>query len=219
MISKTSLHKNPFLGLFFRANDELVFGPKNLDARLAALAENTLQAGYAGISLNESNLVGLFSAMNSSGCVLPSFAQENEIAAVRKCGLNVVLLSRHYACGNNVLCNDSGALLNPAISAADSKRISDALGVEVLHHESLTGTPTVGAMNVVTNKGLLAYNDTPEVELKKMTKFFKVGGTAGTGNMGVAFNGICVCANASGALVGDHTSGYEMQRIYEALFG
>jgi translation initiation factor 6 (eIF-6) len=37
--------------------------------------------------------------------------------------------------------------------------------------------------------------------------------------MGVPFVGMGVVANSKGALVGHATSGFEVQRIYEALFG
>jgi translation initiation factor 6 len=109
--------------------------------------------------------------------------------------------------------------LHPTISKAQERKISDALGVEAMAHDTLSKISTVGAINVVTNRGLLAFNEMPQVELKKLERIFKVRGNVGTCNMGVPFVGMGVVANSKGALVGDASSGFEVSRIYEALFG
>ena len=213
------MHKNPFVGLFFKANDDLVLVPKVLGGKLAETVHNTLSATPVCLSVSQSDLLGLFVAMNSNGCVVPSFIEDDELAILRKTGLNVATIDSHQACGNCILCNDTAAILHPTIAKAEAKKISDALGVEALAHDLLSKISTVGAVNVVTNTGLLAYNEMPQVELKKLERIFKVRGNVGTCNMGVPFVGMGVVANSKGALVGHATSGFEVQRIYEALFG
>jgi translation initiation factor 6 len=219
VISKAALHKNPFVGLFFKANNSVVFGPRMAEGKLRSTMETALGVPFEPLSVAQSDLVGLFAAMNSSGCILPFFAEPEEAARVKKLGLNVALASTHYACGNSILCNDHAALIHPGIPRAEAASIADALGVEAIPFDSLTKIPTVGAINVVTNRGLLAYNDMPQVELKKLEKLFKVRGNVGTCNLGVPYNGMGVVANDKGAVVGDKTSGFEVQRIYESLMG
>lgn len=213
------MHKNPFVGLFFKANDDLVLVPKALGSKFTETIQNTLGTTPVHISISQSDLMGIFVAMNSNGCVVPSFIEDDELAALRKAGLNVAMIDSHQACGNCILCNDHAAVLHPTISKPEAKKVSDALGVEALAHDLLSKISTVGAVNVVTNKGLLAYNEMPEVELKKLERLFKVKGNVGTCNMGVPFVGMGVVANSKGALVGHATSGFEVQRVYEALFG
>lgn len=219
MITKFSVHKNPFVGLFFKASDDLVLVPKALDRKLSDTVQDTLSATPVPLSISQSDLLGLFVAMNSNGCVVPSFVEDDELAVLRKAGLNVATIETHQACGNCILCNDNAAILHPTIARAEAKKVSDALGVEALAHDLLSKISTVGAVNVATNKGLLAYNEMPEVELKKLERILKVKGNVGTCNMGVPFVGMGVVANSKGALVGHSTSGFEVQRIYEALFG
>jgi len=213
------VHKNPFVGLFFKANDNIVLVPKSLPEKFAETIQNTLGTTPVKLSVSQSDLLGIFVAMNSNGCVVPSFIEDEELAALRKTGLNVAIIDSHQACGNSVLCNDHAAVLHPTVSRVEAKKISDALGVEALAHDLLSKISTVGAVNVVTNKGLLAYNEMPELELKKLERLFKVKGNVGTCNMGVPFVGMGVVANSKGALVGHATSGFEISRIYEALFG
>jgi len=219
LITKFSLHKNPFVGLFFKANDNTVFVPKALGSKFAETIQNTLGATAVQLSISQSDLLGIFIAMNSNGCIVPSFVEDDELALLKKTGLNVATIDSHQACGNSILCNDHAAVLHPTIAKPEAKKISDALGVEALAHDLLSKISTVGAVNVVTNKGLLAYNEMPELELKKLERLFKVKGNVGTCNMGVPFVGMGVVANSKGALVGHATSGFEVSRIYEALFG
>ena len=220
MITKFAIHKNPFVGLNFKANDHLVLVPKALSDHHRKTVESTLEVPSHAISINQSDLLGLFVAMNSNGIVVPSFIEDDEIAHLRKVTkLNVATIESHCACGNSILCNDNAAVLHPTVDRFEAKKIADVLGVETFTHDLLSKIATVGAINVVTNKGLLAYNEMPEVELKKLERLFKVKGNVGTCNMGVPFVGMGVVANSKGALVGSASSGYELQRIYEALFG
>lgn len=173
----------------------------------------------ARIFVNQSHLIGLYVAMNSTGCVLPDFAEKGEQKILKSKGLNLCLLdSRYGAVGNNVLVNDRACLLNPRVPAKDAKKIRDCFGVEVFQ-QPVSGISTVGAINAVTNKGLLAYPEITAVELKRLEKMFGVKGVGGSVNMGSPFNSFGVVANSNGALVGESTSGAEMQKIYEALFG
>jgi translation initiation factor 6 len=220
LITKFSVHKNPFVGLHFKANDALALVPKALGKTHTEAVEKALEVPTHAISISQSDLLGIFMAMNSNGCVVPSFIEDEELAELRKkTGLNIATIDSHSACGNSILCNDHAAVLHPTVDRHEAKKISDVLGVETYTHDLLSKISTVGAINVVTNKGLLAYNEMPEVELKKLERLFKVKGNVGTCNMGVPFVGMGVVANSKGALVGTHSSGYEVQRIYEALFG
>ena len=130
--------------------------------------------------------------------------------------MNVILLNR-YSPGNNILCNNKACLVNPEIPATEAKKIGDCLGVEVFRQK--IGIRTSGSANVVTDKGLLAFNETSEVEMKYLEKIFGIKGIVTTTNFGNPFNGFAVVANAKGALVGETSTGVEVQRIFEALSG
>jgi len=218
-LQKISFLKNPFIGLFLKCNDSHALVPRNLSHKYVSTIEEALQVSATPLLVNQSDLIGIFCAMNSNGVVMPSFAEKQDVSIVKKLGLNVCLVDELQAIGNNILVNDKACLLNPHYPAHTAKKIADCLGVETSQEHLLSKIPTVGSISVVTNRGLLAYNETPEIELKKLSKFFGVPGDVGSCNMGTPFNAMGVVANSKGGLVGELSSGFETQRIYEALFG
>ena len=216
-ILKKNFFGNPFIGLYFATSDSTLIIPpqatkKQIDSYSEILDTNPIKTTIA-----KSNLNGLFIALNSNGIVVPKLATKKELNELKKSGLNICVLDTpHSAIGNNILTNDKAAIINPEITETQAKQIEDCLGVEVIQRE-IAGLKTVGSICITTNKGLLAYNNINENELKELEKIFKVKGGIGTANMGVSFIGICLTANSNGFIIGELTSGYEMQRIDEAL--
>lgn len=215
-IEKTSFYNNPFAGLFIRTNNKITLLPKNAPEKLERQVEKVLHTRPVRIYVDQSPLLGVFAALNDNGCVLQELSEKHEQNVLKGEGLNLCIL-KNFSPGINILANSKTCLLNPEISAADAKRIGDCLGVEIVRQRA--GIKTVGAVNVVTDKGLLAHNETSEIELKYLEKFFGVRGLVGTTNFGQAYNGFSVIANNHGALAGITTTGIEMQRIFEALGG
>ncbi len=215
-IEKTSFRKNPFIGLFCRASDDLVLLPKTASQKFAEQAERALQVPSARFFVSQSELIGLFTCINSTGVILPAFADNEEARLLRKAGLNVFKCSERFVPGNNLAANDKAVLLNPRIDAREARKIADALGVEPFSHPFRL--PTVGSVTVATNKGVLAYNESSEAELKMLERIFGVPAGIGTANLGSVFVSLGVVANSNGALVGELSSGFELQRVYEALF-
>jgi len=213
---KAAYFNNPFIGLYLRASDRLVLCPPTISSKLLEQLEDALAVPVLKLFINSSPLLGLFSAMNSNGVVLPSFADGDEKKALRMAGLNVCTMER-LSPGNNLVANDRAAVAAARVSRTDLRKLSDCLGVEV-HHPRFADFP-LATSTVVTNKGLLAYNELTGLELKKLEAIFGVKGANCTCNMGVYFNSLGVVANSNGAIVGSQTSGFEMQRIYEALGG
>ncbi len=218
MIEHADFYKNPFLGLYVKTNDALTLVPKNAAPKFVEQVQRVLGTETLSLFIDESPILGVFCAMNATGCVVPSFIASSEQRLLKKAGLNVCAISERFAPGNNVLVNRKSALVHPRLEAKDQKRIADALDVEVFS-QPVTPIPTVGSIHVVTERGLLAYNESSEEELKLLERFFGVRGGIGTVNLGSPFLGLGVVANSKGALVGGLTSGYEVQRVYEALFG
>lgn len=215
-IEKTSFYNNPFVGLFLKTNNTITLIPKNAPDKLERQVESVLRTKTLRLYVDQSPLLGIFAAMNDNGCVLQDSAEKHEQTAIKKEGLNVCLL-KNYSPGNNVLANNKACLLNHEIPQHEANKIGDCLGVEVVRQK--VGVKTVGAANVVTDKGLLAHNETSEVELKYLEKTFSVEGLVGTSNFGQAYNGFGMTANNKGALAGVATTGIEIQRIFEALGG
>ena len=216
-IVKADFEKNPFIGLFLKASDRFILVPKSAPEKLVEIAVETLETEAIKLFVNQSHLLGLYCAMNSRGCVLPRTTEPEEIAILKKAGLNVCTVSDKFsAIGNNIAVNDKGALVNPDMSGNDCKAIADCLGVEVFRRK-VAGFSTVGALTVATNRGVLTCNEASESDLELMEKCFGVKGGKGSSNMGTPFNSLGVIANSKGAVVGELTTGFEMGRVHEAL--
>ncbi|MFH0971308.1 MAG: translation initiation factor IF-6 [Candidatus Micrarchaeota archaeon] len=217
-IRKTSFYKNPFIGLYIRANERIALVPKNIHEKIVPIVKEALQVEIVPIFLCQSPVLGIFSALNSNGCVVSALAEKHEVRPLRELGLNVFFMDEKFAPGNNILANDKSALVNPRIPRPEQKKIGDCLGVEVFSHP-IANLQTVGSENVVTNRGLFAFGEISEVELKMAERIFGVRGTPGTVNSGSNANSYGVVANTKGAIVGESTSGAEIQKIFEGLFG
>lgn len=216
-IVQTSYYNNPFIGLYCRASDSLAIVAGNCHQKLFDAAEKALGVPVEKAFISESHLVGTYTAMNSHGVVLPATASEKDLHVFKKHGLNTCRLDKN-APGNVVLCNDHACLVSPRLTQNEMKLISDTLGVEA-HVQRLSGLASAATTSVATNRGLLAYNELTDTEIKHLSKIFGVHADVGTTNFGVPFNALGLVANSHGALVGQATTGHEMQRIYETLFG
>lgn len=216
LVLKSSFYNNPFVGMYFKASDQLALAPSNAPVKVVELVERALGVPTVKLLLSQSNLLGLFSCMNSKGVVVTDLAEKAEVALLKKRGLNILLLEG-LSPGNNVVANDKAALVSSRVEKKDLRKIEDCLGVEVFQH--FFATPALITSTIATNSGLLTHNEITETELKFLEKIFKVQGSQGTVNNGVPFNSLGAVANSKGAVVGDGTSGFETQRIFNALFG
>lgn len=211
------LNGSPYVGVFARASDRAVLLPVGVADEAAARARDALGVDVLVATVGGSNLLGSLVAMNRHGAVVADFAHDEEIAALEALGLKVGRLAGKFnAAGNNILCNDKGALVNPDLSKAAEKSVADVLGVPV-ERGTLAGLKTVGSAALVTAKGVLCHPKTSDQELDFLEALLKVEADIGTVNHGAPFIGAGLVANANGALAGTLTTGPELNRIENAL--
>ena len=214
---QTDVNGSPYVGVFSRASDKLALVPPALPDGLLKEIERATGVPVTPISIGGANIVGSVVAMNSKGAVVADFADESELEVLRAAGLQVGRVAGKFnAAGNNILCNDHGAYLNPDLSKSAEKSIADVLGVPT-ERGTLAGLKTVGSAAAVTNKGLLCHPKTSDEELDILEKLFKVEADIGTVNHGAPFIGAGLIANKNGAVAGSLTTGPELNRIENAL--
>lgn len=208
---------NPYVGLYAKASDRLGIIPRGAHEKFVHGA-SVLGVPLVRAAIDGCPYVGLYLAMNSNGILAPPFLSEQERAELEATGLELGILrdSRFSAVGNNVACNDQGALVNPGMHAEDVRLVEKTLGVPV-RAGTLAGYHTPGSALVVSNKGWLAHNRINDEEAAMLEKLFGCPGANGTLNMGSAFVGIGGVANSKGALVGESSSGFEESRLTQAL--
>ncbi|MGI0133435.1 MAG: translation initiation factor IF-6 [Candidatus Micrarchaeaceae archaeon] len=219
--AKFRIGGSDFVGVFATSSDRFVFSGRGLTSHSMKLLSDTLKVERHDIVISGSDLIGLFSRINSKGMVLTNLVLEHEIAAIKALNLDMnigVLDSDLNAIGSNILANDKIAIINPDYSHTAALMIKDILDVEVIKAET-GGFKTIGANNILTNKGLVINNRTTDDEksmLDEVTGFDSMRTTADTGALSV---GLAAVANSNGVAAGDSTTGFELNRMVQALEG
>lgn len=179
-----------------------------------ALGVECVRSSIAG-----SALVGIYVVANSRGVLLPYGTEENELEEVRKAlpGVRVEIFRTEYnALKNNILVNDSVAVINPSYGREEERFIGSVLGVRTTR-ASIGGFGTVGATNILTNRGLVVNNRASEEEKLELEKLTGMGSEQSTANLGSVYIGLCVIANSKGLVAGGETTGFELAHITDAL--
>lgn len=218
-VIKYQIRGSDYVGIFASSSDKHVFLGGSLTHGSKKLLAETLGAEPVDVSVASSDLIGLFTRANSNGILISNLVTDYEIDALKAKGLEInigILESDINAIGNNILANDRLAIINPEYDQRAERQIADIFGVEVIR-ASVGGFKTIGANNILTNKGLAINNRSTETEKQmadKVTGFDSIRTTANTGGLSIGLSSI---ANSRGAVVGDSTTGYELNRIMSAL--
>ena len=209
---------NASIGVYSLVNDEIAIVPPQVPESKRKKVENWLKVKVVATTVGKSVIIGALACSNSNGVLLPSFADEEEIEAIKSVSdLNVTVMdTKKTAYGNMVLANDHGAIVGPGLEREEVNKIADTLGVETVPSE-IAGLPYVGALATATNKGVLAHPMLKEEERKVLEDVFKVHVDVGTVNCGIPYVSTGMLGNSTGAVVGLLTTGPEMFIIGQAL--
>jgi translation initiation factor 6 len=208
-----------YLGVFATATDKYLFAGAGLTEHNKQILTKTFGVKCIEFRISGSDLIGLFAKANSNGIMLSNLALDYEIAELKKnaLGINVGAFGSDLnALGSNILLNDKVAIVNPDYSQEETKEMADIFDVEIIKMES-GGFKTVGANNILTNRGLVINNrasDKEKEEFDRLTGFNSMRTTANTGSLSI---GLAVVANSKAVVAGDSTTGYELSRIVDGL--
>lgn len=214
---KAAYFGNPFVGIFAATNNGHTLFPHEAPESFVRKVCGALGTNEVRCSIGESNLNGIYAAMNSNGIVLPYMDGEAAGKIRMETGLEVYVSSEKMnAHGNNIAANDKGGIISERVHAGERKRMEECLGVELVPMR-IGGYSTVGSLCVANNKGFIVHYGAGEEELGELEGIFRVGGMRGTANMGTGFVSVCMLANDKGYIAGESTSAFEMGRVEEAL--
>jgi len=215
VLRRFHLAGNAYVGVFCATSEDLSVVSPEVGSKAARDIATALGTRVVRTTVAGSTVVGSLVAMNSSGIVASEFADARELGAL---GAVRSRLLRHplNAMGNNVLCNDRGALVHPGYDDRSIREMSAALEVPV-ERGTIAGIRTVGSAAVATNKGVLCHPHIRDAERKVVESVLGVPATITTANYGTAQLGACLIANTKGAVVGSRTTPIELGRIEEGL--
>ncbi len=206
----------PYLGAFALATDNFLAVPSRLGSIPEETSE-TLEVPMFKTLVSESSLIGIFSAGNSNGVIVPDHIDTDEKRLEDKIKTKVNRIpDKSTALGNQVLTNDKGAIVNPDLTDEAVDTIEETLDVPI-KRSTIAGLKNVGASGVATNRGVLLHTDVTEGEFEIVEDVLHVPADIGTAGGGVKYVGTCIVANSNGALTGKTTTGPELGRIENTL--
>ncbi|MFH1221509.1 MAG: translation initiation factor IF-6 [Candidatus Micrarchaeota archaeon] len=216
-MKQTSYYGHSWIGMFIKGNDDITLVPIDAVDKMIESIEENLKTKVVKIVLAQSNLIGVYTVMNSNGVVLPAAASSEEVAKIKELGLNVyVSHDRHNAFGNNIVVNNKGGVINPEIEQAEVRRLSDVLGVELVPG-TIAKYLTVGSCCIATDNGFLAHYGASEQDMEWLENALKVKGALGTANTGSGFVAYGMVANNKGCLAGEASTVFELGRLLETM--
>jgi translation initiation factor 6 len=207
---------SPYLGVFVRGGERIAIVPPSTSLSVVHEIARVLGVDVVRTTVCDSEVVGALVAGNSNGFVVGDTLDPLERRALEAIGPVAVVRDRQNAMGNNVLANDAGALVHPALPNEAIREIARALGVPT-ERGTIAGLPTVGMAGVATNRGVVLHPKVTDREATKAEEVLRVPVHRSTANFGVPVVGACVVANSRGLLVGRPTTPVEIVHLEEGL--
>ena len=218
-VVKYAIKGSDYVGVFATATDKFVFLGQGLTQHNKEFLSSKLGVRSIEMSVSGSDLIGLFARANSNGIVLSNLFVDDDMASLKRMdlGINIeVLDSTLNAIGSNVLVNDKIAIVNSDYDTKAVQQIRDAFGVEVVKAR-INGFRTMGANNILTNKGFVISNKSTDEEKEHLDKVSGFNSTRTTANTGSLYIGLSVIVNSNAVVAGEGTTGYELSRIVDGL--
>lgn len=221
-ILKANFNGNSNIGLYaycLTHNDKkIILLGENVGEETEKELSKTLDAEIVHLKIAGTPLLGAFLAGNSKNLLVPAIAFDSEIAKLKKIGVPFEIIKTNLTClGNNIVCNDHGALINPEFKDKEIAIIEEALGVKTkkIKIADLEGP---GACIVTNNKHGIIHRDaeTFEIEMAKKTLDLESLEPCSV-NMGSPYLKSGLIVNEAGFVIGEQSGGPEIIYVEENL--
>ena len=201
------------------ANNSYVLYPHLLLKPILKKFKSIFDEPLYPLTLNNSNLLGIYTASNKYGIIIPSIIKEDELNLLKSYvgGAQIgILKSIDNAFGNLILCNDKGAIISSFLKDY-MKQIEDILNVETEVFE-FAGSFLPGSISIVNNNGCLVHPLANDDEIEKITSILKVGDTdVSTINRGIPYLSAGAIVNDKSGIFGLESTGPELMRLTSVL--
>jgi len=172
------------------------------------------------ITINNSNLIGVYTASNKFGIIVPNIMKDDEIEILRSYLNNSVeigvLNSIDNAFGNLILCNDKGAIISSLLKD-NRKEIEQILNVEAIVYE-FANSYLPGSISLANNYGCVVHPLTSDEEIENIKSILKVNEVdVSTINRGIPYLSAGAIVNDNNGIFGEASTGPEMMRLTYVL--
>jgi len=218
-ITLLNFHKNPFLGIFGKANDDWLILARGVPKEAIKRAKEALDVDVVEVTIGGTSLVGSLLVLNSRGIVVSNIVYDDELKLLEDTGLEVAIVpGKENAIGNVALVDDKAALVDPELDDETVEVLNDVLKVKV-YRGTIGDSGLVGMSAIINKYGILCHPDLSDDEEKLLKEVFGEEReiNIGTVNRGTPFVGAGIITNSKGVIVGDKSTGVELMRIESTL--
>jgi translation initiation factor 6 len=221
-ILKTEVYGRSLIGVYLEVNNAYLLYPPNLVKSELHKIKQIFEIDAYPFTVNNSKLVGIYSASNKYGIVLPHIMREDEFSRLKRSFSEnkdkrqiATLKSLDNAFGNLILCNDKGAIISSLLSKYKSE-IEDTLNVETVVFD-FAGVHLPGAIGIANNNGCLVHPLTELRDIEFISSVLKVETDVSTINRGTPYLSAGAVVNDHAGIFGERSTGPEMMRLTNVL--
>ncbi|MBI5393437.1 translation initiation factor IF-6 [Candidatus Woesearchaeota archaeon] len=216
-VIKTSYNGDPNIGLMVFANDKFCLVGSLATDKLVKELHQVFQVPVHRITLCGTDLIGVFCVGNNHMILLPSIVFDYELEILDELKIKYTIIdSRLTALGNDILCNETVAYVNPEFSDEARKTIKKALHVE-LKEGTIAELENVGSLAVISKNKMVVHSDATDEEIELLGKIFSAEITKGSVNFGSPYIRSGSVANKHGFAIGKLSTGIEIATMDEGL--
>jgi translation initiation factor 6 len=217
-ILKANFNGTPNVGLYgYTTKQHLLLGEHLQENLVKELTEALGNAELHIFRVAGTSMPGIFLAGNSKTVLVPSIAFDYELEQLKKLNIPFTLFkTRHTCLGNNIVCNDHGAVISTDFDETERKFVEQHLGVPAVRMD-IAKLSTPGAVIVLNGKHGIIHRDATKEEIAEVEKILKVKLQPATVNLGTPYLRAGILNNEHGFIVGDQSGGPEIVHIDEAL--
>jgi translation initiation factor 6 len=219
-IIKAQIFGKSLIGVYLTANNSYILYPSTLIKPLIKKFITVFEEPLYPLTINNSNLLGVYVASNKYGIIVPHIIREDELNKLKSYmndSYNIgVLKSIDNAFGNLILCNDKGAIISSLLENYKFE-IEDILNVETVVYE-FADYFLPGSISLANNYGCLIHPLSTDDEINFISSVLKVNEVdVSTVNRGVPFLSSGAIVNDKSGIFGNDCTGPEMIRITSVL--
>ncbi|MFX1500484.1 MAG: translation initiation factor IF-6 [Promethearchaeota archaeon] len=219
-IIKTQIFGRNLVGVFLTANNSFILYPPTLLNPTLKKIKAIFEEPFYPLTINNSNLLGVYSVSNKYGIILPHIIREDELNNLKsfvKNSYNIgVLKSIDNAFGNLILCNDKGAIISSLLEKYRIE-IEDILNVETVIFD-FANYFLPGSISITNNYGCLVHPLSTDEEIEFISSVLKVNEVdVSTINRGVPYLSSGAIVNDKSGIFGMASTGPELMRLTSVL--
>jgi translation initiation factor 6 len=218
-VKQSSVNGTSSIGLYGFANDTFALIGDTAPESFEDHVETVLDVPTTRVTVAGTNLIGAFITGNNETILVPDILEPHEKDVFKDLPVDVAVIHTNYTClGNNVIVNDSAAMVSPAFNEAEATHIGDALSVDATQ-AGLAGIEAIGTLAAFNNDAdrMVISNDISDDEFEQVIDHFNVAGTPSSVNQGASQIRCGVLCNQNGFLIGKASGGPEITTIDKGL--